>query len=101
MITDENARKKLFLLIRMLSHFVGQTNLLKALHKYLKIYEYSNAGSQELLDLINDEVSWENVEVKEVMRSWVSQAGFPLITVTRDYKRGTLEVTQVNYHFEI
>lgn len=80
----------------MLSHIVGQQNLLEAIRQYSKNYAYKNVGSEELFDLTSAKSLPRNIDVKTVMATWTSQAGVPLITVTRNYKRGTLEVKQVS-----
>lgn len=84
----------------MLSHVLGPKKLQKIIRQYLKKYAFSNAGGEELLDLIDSQYIPPNTDVKTIMDTWFSQAGFPLITVTRNYARATVEVKQVN-HFLI
>ena len=43
-----------------------------------------------------DKVLEPNVTVKEIMDTWTLQTGFPVVTVTRDYKNGGASLTQVN-----
>ena len=35
--------------------------------------------------------------LKEVMEPWIKQAGFPVIRAVRDYRHGSLSLTQVGH----
>ena len=37
----------------------------------------------------------ENLSLKEVMDTWTRQDGYPVVTVTRDYEKGSAELSQV------
>lgn len=60
------------------------------------MYQYRSAGSAELFELMNKEFLPQNLDVKAVMDTWITKPGFPLITVTRNYDSGRVEVKQVN-----
>lgn len=92
----DNVRTKNFILIRMLSYFVGSENLLKAIQQFLKLCENGDRGIEDLLTIVNKRMRLRNISVKAVLDSWASQPGLPMIKVIRDYKRGNLEVSQVN-----
>lgn len=50
---------------------------------------------QEGLDEAN--VPHGKFSVKQVMDTWVKQAGYPLVNVTRNYSSGSLTLTQRRY----
>lgn len=39
----------------------------------------------------------DNLSVKQIFGSWSDQCGFPLLTVTRDYKKNTIKLSQERY----
>lgn len=61
---------------------------------------YGNAEQDDLWDSLteqahNDGNLDKSMTVKEVMDTWTLQTGYPLITVTRDYDKGTASFNQV------
>ena len=60
--------------------YIGEENFKKGLRHYLKTYEYGCASSHHL---------WESFEtvsrqpISAMMKSWIEQPGFPMITVDR------------------
>jgi len=47
-----------------------------------------------------DNVLDESISVKEIMDTWTLQTGFPVITVSRDYTTGDVNLKQVTPNFE-
>ncbi|XP_031337247.1 aminopeptidase N-like [Photinus pyralis] len=93
--------------IRMLSHVVTEDVFRVALKNYLKKYSYeavvpSNLydSFQKVLEEKNLTQLMNNVDVKTVMTSWDSQAGYPLLTVTRNYETGEISLFQKRFFAE-
>lgn len=59
------------------------------------------ADSDDLFDALDEIAKKYNVipgkNVKTIMNTWVNQRGYPVVTVTRDYKTGTADVRQSRF----
>ncbi|KAJ0170678.1 hypothetical protein K1T71_013450 [Dendrolimus kikuchii] len=101
-IFDAISYQKGAILIRMMTMFLGEDVFRKALNKYLTKYSYRNAQQDDLWHELT-EASFKygslsrNVTVKEIMDTWTTQTGYPILTVTRDYSDKSLTVTQKRY----
>ncbi|XP_059045599.1 aminopeptidase N-like [Achroia grisella] len=101
-VFDEISYRKGSTLIRMMTMFLGENIFKQALHNYLVKYSYQNAEQDDLwreLTAVSQAHGGlaRNVSVKEVMDTWTTQTGYPLLTVSRDYSRNSLTVTQKRY----
>ncbi len=81
-------------ILRQIEGYIGEDNFQKGLRHYLKTYEYANAASQDLWDSF-EEVSEQ--PIGKMMKSWIEQAGFPMISVKK--KQNKLELTQKRFTF--
>ncbi|KAJ6629262.1 Aminopeptidase N, partial [Pseudolycoriella hygida] len=86
--------------IRMFFHVFGEDVFMDALNTYLTNNAYSDADEEDLFDAIAlhawldpEVVLPPDTNVSTVMGSWTRQAGYPLITVTRNYDDRTNQVT--------
>lgn len=67
-------------ILMQIQGYIGEENFKKGLQHYLKTYEYGCASSHHL---------WESFEavsrqpISAMMKSWIEQPGFPMITVDR------------------
>jgi len=75
-------------ILRMLEHFVGKKNFQNGLKKYLIKHQYSNAEGSDLWNAIG-QVSKQPID--KMMKTWINQVGFPLISVTRKNSKLTLK----------
>ncbi|MEJ2219876.1 MAG: M1 family metallopeptidase [Desulfobacterales bacterium] len=81
-------------ILRQIEGYIGAENFKKGLRDYLKTYEYDTATSQNL---------WEAFEqaseqpIGQMMKSWIEQAGFPMITVKK--KENKLQLTQQRFSY--
>ena len=81
-------------ILRQIEGYIGKDNFQKGLQHYLKTYEYGCAASHHL---------WQSFEIVAqqpigaMMKSWIEQRGFPLITVKRQGQR--LVVTQKRFTY--
>jgi aminopeptidase N len=81
-------------ILRQVEGYIGSDNFQKGLQSYLKTYAYANTASHHLWDSF-EKVS--NQPVGAMMKSWIEQAGFPLISVKKKGRR--LELTQRRFTY--
>jgi len=81
-------------ILRQIEGYIGKDNFQKGLQHYLKTYEYGCAASHHL---------WQSFEtvaqqpISTMMKSWIEQPGFPIITVKRQGNR--LVMTQKRFTY--
>jgi tricorn protease interacting factor F2/3 len=81
-------------ILRQIQGYIGADNFQKGLQHYLKTYEYANAASEHL---------WNSFEkaseqpIGKMMKSWIEQAGFPVISVKKT--GNNLVLTQKRFTF--
>jgi puromycin-sensitive aminopeptidase len=68
-------------ILRMLECFVNEKTFQKGIHDYLSSHAFNNATTEELWEAIAA-ASGGSVPVPEIMKPWVYQAGFPLVTLS-------------------
>jgi tricorn protease interacting factor F2/3 len=81
-------------ILRQIEGYIGNQNFQKGLQDYLKTYEYDNAASQDLWE------SFEKVSEQPVgymMKSWIEQPGFPMISVKK--KGNKLQLSQQRFSY--
>ncbi|KAI0253583.1 leucyl aminopeptidase [Lactifluus subvellereus] len=78
-IFDSLSYSKAASVLRMLSKFVGEDKFLKGVSLYLKKHVYSNTVSRNLWEGIGEATE---LDILRMMDSWVSEMGFPVLTVT-------------------
>ncbi|KAK4881197.1 hypothetical protein RN001_004516 [Aquatica leii] len=86
--------------IRMLSHIVGENVFKQGLIQYLNQYQYSNANHDQLWSAVETNIKSENkleTTIKEVMDSWILQAGFPVVTAVRNGTTGEVHLSQKRF----
>ena len=84
--------------IRMLHNFIGNDAFRQGMHGYLKKHAYKNAETEDLWRSLQ-EASKE--PVGDIMRTWTSQMGFPVIKVDKvEFAGGktTLSLTQEKFN---
>jgi tricorn protease interacting factor F2/3 len=81
-------------ILRQIEGYIGAENFKKGLQDYLKTYEYDSAASQNL---------WEAFEraseqpIGKMMKSWIEQPGFPMISVKK--KGNKLRLAQQRFSY--
>lgn len=79
-------------IIRMLASYIGEENFKLGLRHYLKKHSYKNTQTTDLWD------SFEKVSkkpVKNIMKSWTSKTGYPLLSI--ESKSKNYKVTQERF----
>lgn len=67
-------------ILRQVLGFIGPELFRDGLHRYLETYAYGNAASRQLWEAFE---SSSEKPVTRMMKSWIEQPGYPLITVER------------------
>lgn len=86
--------------IRMMQNFLGEETFKEALKSYLKNFQYKNAMHDDLWDVMTKfghehDTLPKNLTVKEIMDSWIVQAGYPVLSAIRN---GTsINISQQRY----
>ena len=81
-------------ILRQIEGYIGADNFKAGLRHYLKTYEYGCAASHDLW------LSFEAVTgqpISAMMKSWIEQMGFPVITVSRRGSRLVLSQRKFTY----
>jgi tricorn protease interacting factor F2/3 len=81
--------------LRMLEHYVGESNFQKGLKQYLKEFKYKNAEGKDLWDAIG---KISKMPVREMVSTWLKQPGFPVVEIEK--KDSTLHLKQRRYMLE-
>ncbi|KAH1005675.1 aminopeptidase N [Dendroctonus ponderosae] len=101
-IFDTISYKKGSSLIRMMSLFLGEETLRAGVSNYLREHRYHNAEQDDLWHSLTVAAHKKNtlpkdLTVKTIMDTWTLQTGYPVIHVERDYKNGSVEITQERF----
>ncbi|KOC62990.1 Aminopeptidase N [Habropoda laboriosa] len=101
-IFDDISYAKGASIIRMMDHFLTTSSFKQGLTNYLNGKAYQSAEQNDLWDALTkqahkDKVLDSGVTVKEIMDTWTLQTGFPVVTVTRNYKTGAVMLMQERF----
>lgn len=81
--------------LRMLEHYVGETNFQKGLKRYLADFKYKNAEGRDLWDAIG---KISKMPVRAMVSTWLKQPGFPVVEIEK--QDSTLHLKQRRYMME-
>ncbi len=81
--------------LRMLEHYVGESNFQKGLKKYLASFKYKNAEGKDLWDAIG---KISKMPVRSMVQTWLKQPGFPVVEIKK--QDSTLHLKQRRYILE-
>jgi len=81
--------------LRMLEHYVGESNFQKGLKQYLVDFKYKNAEGSDLWNAIG---KISKMPVRAMVSTWLTQPGFPIVEVEK--QNSTLHFKQRRYMLE-
>ena len=81
--------------LRMLEHYVGESNFQKGLKQYLADFKYKNAEGRDLWDAIG---KISKMPVRAMVSTWLKQPGFPVVEIEK--QDSTLHLKQRRYMLE-
>lgn len=79
------------IVIEMLARSIGEQTFQQGLQKYLTRYSYSNAGWDDLIDILDPLTP---IDLKKWSKSWIDSSGMP--AVYSQVENGELKVEQVD-----
>ncbi|XP_053604250.1 membrane alanyl aminopeptidase-like [Plodia interpunctella] len=91
--------------IRMIHHLVGDEAFKFGLNSYLNASKFSSGYPDRLYEGLNAGVTTTNAlsiypgaTIKDIMISWINQAGHPIVTVNVDYENQIATLTQSRFY---
>ncbi|KAB0800741.1 hypothetical protein PPYR_06480 [Photinus pyralis] len=91
-------------IMRMLQHFVTMDVFQKAVRLFLQTNAFEAVSPLDLYNAVQRIIDIENCHdligdhsVNTIMASWETQAGYPIVNVTRNYSSSSLTVTQARF----
>ena len=87
-------------ILRQIHGYIGDDHFRRGLQNYLKTHAYACTSSSQLWEAFE---SVSDLPVSRIMKSWISQPGFPLLEVHRDGQALTItqkRFTSLPAHFE-
>ncbi|MDP2646905.1 MAG: M1 family metallopeptidase, partial [Desulfobacterales bacterium] len=81
-------------ILRQIQGYIGQDNLRQGLRDYLQKHAYGSAASHHLWDCL-EAVSEQ--PVRAMMKSWIEQAGYPVVEVRRSGRALCLKQQRFTY----
>ncbi|XP_068631133.1 aminopeptidase N [Battus philenor] len=87
-------------ILRMMNHFLTGSVFNAGITAYLNARKFCDAEQRDLWGALTNaarEAKAFDADVAVVMDSWTLQTGFPVLTITRDYKSGDIEFKQERF----
>lgn len=87
----------------MMNHFLTDEVFNSGITDYLNAKKYGDAEQRDLWSALTNaarEKGSFDADVAVVMDSWTLQTGFPVLSITRDYKTGSITFRQVPHFFK-
>ena len=87
-------------MVKMMEAFLGEENLMRGLRAYLKAKQYQNAEQDDVWRHLEENVQDLKLptSIKTIMDTWTKQAGYPMVTVRRNYDDKTAVAKQERFY---
>ncbi|KAH8308957.1 hypothetical protein KR059_004152, partial [Drosophila kikkawai] len=91
------------LMIRMLHKVLGEDAFLQGIRSFLKQHALANVVQADLWESMQKAAQQGKVipadfNLSKAMDTWTLQGGYPLVTLIRDYKTGTVALNQTRFY---
>lgn len=89
-------------LIRMTNLMLNEDNFKTSIATFIKKHQFATATRDDLWSIMTEIAHTNNVipndvAVKDIMDSWLTQAGYPFLRVKIDYSNNKVSISQVSY----
>ncbi len=78
-------------LLRMIQHYIGHDAFRAGLKQYFSEHAYKNTVGNDLWSALE---AASGKKITAIMNTWISQSGYPVLTITRDDENVTLSQQQ-------
>lgn len=78
-------------LLRMIQYYIGDEDFRDGLRSYFAKYAYKNTVGDNLWEELS---AASGKQITEIMNAWITQPGYPVVTLTRDNDSLTLDQKQ-------
>ncbi|XP_041042586.1 leucyl-cystinyl aminopeptidase [Carcharodon carcharias] len=95
-IFDSISYEKGASILLMLKDFLGETVFQQGIERYLNEHKYGNTKTEDLWNSIT-KVKNVDLDVKEMMKTWTLQTGFPVVTVKLDTTANKIHLSQERF----
>ncbi|XP_071443368.1 uncharacterized protein [Hetaerina americana] len=104
-VFDEISYSKAGSVIRMMEHFLTRDVFFHGLQRYLSNRQYDSGSDIQLFSSLDaeskaDGILPEHINVMEVMDSWTTQSGYPVVTVQRNNESDQVKIKQERFVLE-
>ncbi|XP_015127626.1 aminopeptidase N-like [Diachasma alloeum] len=86
--------------MHMLSNTVSKEVFQEGVRIYFKKYQYGAASPDDFWSVMQETYDkaqkTPKINIKDIMNSWTSQTGYPMVKVVRDYEAGTVTIHHPN-----
>lgn len=87
--------------MNQVANILGEDTFKEGLRKFLNNNSFANADHDDLWDALTEQAHIDgaldkNLSMRVIMKGWIDQAGFPVVTVTPDYEKNVLKFSQVS-----
>ncbi|XP_017760660.1 PREDICTED: thyrotropin-releasing hormone-degrading ectoenzyme-like [Eufriesea mexicana] len=96
-LNDEHAKGAC--LIRMLHGAISDTAFRNSYKKLITRWKYNSTDVADFMNILEEEATElpSGFSLKETMNSWISQGGYPLVTVIRNYEEESAIIYQEQF----
>ncbi|XP_030381815.1 aminopeptidase N-like [Scaptodrosophila lebanonensis] len=99
---DKNSVRKAIALLGMLHRLVGDEIIINTYRQYLQQFSHKTATQKDFWTVSQREADNagrlpKGMAIAQLMESWTLQMGYPILNVTRDYKKRTARITQQRF----
>ncbi|XP_040578473.2 aminopeptidase N-like [Lepeophtheirus salmonis] len=93
-------------IMRMLSGIIGEKELQKVFQNLIQKYNLKNIDEdifwREIQEVVSskEHVIPQNLTFKVLMGPWITQVGYPVITVSPNFEKGSIQISQNSFSYD-
>ncbi|XP_058065216.1 aminopeptidase N-like [Anopheles bellator] len=100
---DRVAYPKSGSVLNMMRHVLGENNWTAGLRSYLNSHALNVATDEDLYEGLQSAIQGQgvlpaDVTVRQIMRTWTTEPGYPVLSVRRSYDTGELIISQERFY---
>lgn len=86
-------------IVRMTQQILGEEQLQRCMIKFLNTFKQGSANTSQIWEAFQEQLVADNVNMNigDVMDTWTLQAGYPLVSVIRNYESDEISISQEHF----